>query len=329
MNRRRDSRKRWRLCPALTLGIAALLLVACQPGDDDSAAVSTDPYGVHVALSTNRITVGDLVELTIVARHPADTRVELPPFRQADPIEVRDRATQRRPMQQDRQESTFQFTLTSFELGSHVIATGTVSFAAADTEPVTRDLPGAVLDVVSAIDDEDAELQPIQPPLAWPDRIPRWIPVLFGVALLALIVGLLAKRWLQRRHTIIRHMPAPPAHETALNALRLLKSKGYIERGDVEPFYSECSDIVRRYLEDRFDLRAPESTTEEFIRDAASARVLSADQQALVAQFLEQSDLVKFARFRPGAPEMKDAVQAAQRLIEETRVTGAEEGAGT
>jgi len=34
----------------------------------------------------------------------------------------------------------------------------------------------------------------------------------------------------------------------------------------VESFFVAISAIVRRYLEDRFDLRAPELTTEEFSR---------------------------------------------------------------
>ena len=72
----------------------------------------------------------------------------------------------------------------------------------------------------------------------------------------------------------------------------------------------ELSAIARRYLEARFQLHAPEQTTEEFLRDAASAGKLSPAHQQLVTDFLEQSDLVKFARYQPGQPDMRAAYDA-------------------
>jgi hypothetical protein len=62
----------------------------------------------------------------------------------------------------------------------------------------------------------------------------------------------------------------------------------------------------------------PERTTEEFIRDALSSRKLSDAHQTLVAGFLEQSDLVKFARHAPGQSDMRNALDSAERLVRET-----------
>ena len=65
-------------------------------------------------------------------------------------------------------------------------------------------------------------------------------------------------------------------------------------------------------------LHAPEQTTEEFIRTSSQSNALSAEHRALTQQFLEQSDLVKFARFEPGAGDMTAAWDAAARLVRET-----------
>ena len=56
---------------------------------------------------------------------------------------------------------------------------------------------------------------------------------------------------------------------TALNRLR---AQGLIEQGQFEDYYVQLSSIVRHYLEDRFHLRAPEMTTEEFLHDARHRR---------------------------------------------------------
>jgi len=124
---------------------------------------------------------------------------------------------------------------------------------------------------------------------------------------------------LARRIKMPPPLPPPvPPHERALHALAGLLSKHWIEQANVEPFYVELSDIVRRYIEDRFQLRAPEQTTEEFIRATANSALLSHDHRKLTSSFLEQCDLVKFARHRPGADDMRAAYSAGERLVRET-----------
>jgi len=79
------------------------------------------------------------------------------------------------------------------------------------------------------------------------------------------------------------------------------------------------SDAVRVYLEERFQLRAPERTTEEFLRDLQKTSVLMAQQKASLAEFLEQCDLVKFARFEPPETMLRELHESALRLIHETQ----------
>ena len=76
---------------------------------------------------------------------------------------------------------------------------------------------------------------------------------------------------------------------------------------------------MRRYLEDRFDLRAPELTTEEFLALAGSASNLSRDHQLLLRDFLRQADLVKFAGVRASEDEIRRSSDLAVRFLEETR----------
>ncbi len=294
-----------------------LMVIAC--GRSDVERVGTrEPYSVAVRLSTHQITVGDVVELQVSVTHPPGTRVELPDPADSEAITVRDRQRGRRELADELIETVHRYSLTSFHVGTHSVITGTVRFVSSEADPVERDVPEATLDVVSIRNDEDSQLAPLKGVLTWPGRVPRWVWVLTGIVLVALIGGLLLARFLRNPRSFTTP-PPPPAHETALNALRLLKSKGYIEAGEVNRFYTELSAIVRRYLEDRFRLRAPESTTEEFIRAAAGAGALDESQQRLVADFLVQSDLVKFAQYRPGTPAMNTAYAAAERLIHETR----------
>jgi len=78
------------------------------------------------------------------------------------------------------------------------------------------------------------------------------------------------------------------------------------------------SDTIRWYLEERFNFHAPERTTEEFLYELQETDLLLPDQKESLSEFLKRCDLVKFARYEPGEPELHDLHGAAVRLVEET-----------
>jgi len=148
-----------------------------------------------------------------------------------------------------------------------------------------------------------------------------------GGGLLALALLVAAAVHIRRRRKAAKVVPPPPAHEVAYEQLRRLLAKNYIEQGKTKEFYYELSDIVRHYIEDRFDLRAPELTTEEFLSELAGSDALHARHKSLLQQFLQQCDLVKFAKYNPNEEENEKAYAAARRLIDETKDVGEEEEA--
>lgn len=107
--------------------------------------------------------------------------------------------------------------------------------------------------------------------------------------------------------------PDPP-HERA----RRLLENALAHLHNPERFCVMVSDAIRRYLEDQFHLNAPERTTEEFLEELQESRHLSKDQKRLLADFLAECDLVKFAKSEPEAYELKKLHKAALRLVRET-----------
>jgi len=85
-----------------------------------------------------------------------------------------------------------------------------------------------------------------------------------------------------------------------------------------KPFVVAVSDTARTYLEERFNFHAPERTTEEFLRELASTKLLLPDQKESLGNFLASCDLVKFAKYEPGEKELLELHGSALRLVEET-----------
>ena len=91
--------------------------------------------------------------------------------------------------------------------------------------------------------------------------------------------------------------------------------------------FVDLSGIVRRYLEDRFELRSPELTTEEFLDVVRESPDLGREHQRLLGEFLERADLVKFAHFVPDAGQIEDSIAAARRFLDDTRTLERQPGA--
>lgn len=99
-----------------------------------------------------------------------------------------------------------------------------------------------------------------------------------------------------------------------LEATRVL-----MEAGDARAFSAAVSDVVRTYVEARFDVRATHRTTAEFLNDclAQVGSALQAHEQAL-AQFLRFCDLAKFARWSFDGQQMQGMLASARHFVETT-----------
>ncbi len=301
---------RSKLFAVLLAGLAA----GCRP-DAVPAPRARSAEGLALTLSTNRAFIGDAVKVQLSVDHPAGARVEWPTVADGKRLVVKDQAT----AANGATSSVSRWTLMSYELGSHSLWSGTVAIVSSDGTRSERRLPEASITVDSILPVEGDAFRPAKGLVRWPrPPMTRALLMIAAISLLALLLAWAVRLWLRRR-TRAESRPVPPApHERALRALQDLERRTAFPDADPELFFVEVSSIVRTYLEDRFSLRAPEQTTEEFIRAAASSAVLRLEHQHLVEAFLVECDLVKFARYRPGADRMRAALEAAYRLVRET-----------
>jgi hypothetical protein len=157
------------------------------------------------------------------------------------------------------------------------------------------------------------DIRDIKPPVAIPSG---WEWLWWTLGTLAVVALLFAAwRYWQKRRSQIPVEPPVPAHVRAKQKLQ--EALALITRP--EPFCVLVSDTIRVYLEERFNFRAPERTTEEFLHELRGTDLLSAEQKEKLGEFLERCDLVKFAKYEPGEPELRDLHSSAVRLVEETK----------
>jgi len=156
------------------------------------------------------------------------------------------------------------------------------------------------------------QLHDIKPPVEIPSGW-TWVGWVLGALALGALLVWGWKYW-KRRRAEAPAVPIVPPHVRAKQRLR--EALALIDRP--REFCIMVSDTIRAYLEERFDFRAPERTTEEFLNELRQTNLLTPDQKESLGHFLQRCDLVKFARYEPGEPELHDLHDAALRLVEET-----------
>lgn len=157
------------------------------------------------------------------------------------------------------------------------------------------------------------DIHPLKAPIPIPNP---WFWA--GLLVAALVLALGGWWWWRKRKRDVPASPAEPPippHERAL--ARLKEALGLLH--EPRPFCILTSDTIRVYLEERFHLRAPERTTEEFLDELQTSPNLSFEQKQVLGEFLTGCDLVKFAKAEPRPDELQGIYEAAVRLVEETQ----------
>jgi Domain of unknown function (DUF4381) len=135
-----------------------------------------------------------------------------------------------------------------------------------------------------------------------------WSALLGGAVLLALSVyGL----WRWRRSRAARVLLP---YEIALQ--RLEEIAALMSPARAREFSIAVSDIIRLYIEQRFNVTATRRTTEEFLRDLLdSSDAALARHQGLLGEFLHQCDFVKFAALSLTQQNMESLRQSARAFV--------------
>lgn len=282
--------------------------------------------GVEVLLRLDRseITTAEWAQLEVVVAAPEGLTVRLPTAQQAAAGGLR--AVRTRTAAPALQEGGLvrwgrRFELQPFLAGEYEVPALEVTAAAADgaaaaavhTEPIALTVTS-----VFAAGEEPPALHDVEGPVPVPPRTGR---VLLFAALGLVLAGTAAAGILLLRRRAARaavRAAAIPPHEAALQALRELAAGGLLQR-DLHAFHTAVAAIVRRYLEQRFGVRAPQRTTEELLFILAAGSWLDDFQRRALHAFLAQCDQVKFARARPSAGASQELIETAVNLVTATR----------
>jgi len=314
---------------AIALALAAALpsaSAAPQPRTEQpvtEASVDRGGVGATLRAVTGTIEVGEPLLLRLEVDAPADVTVRFPsasapgaPRPMLGEFEVRSARMlppdPNRPTMQTQELEVVSFAAGMQEIPAIVLRQGG---AGADDAIAVGPLRIEIRSLVGEVDDPRSALRPVKDavdidlPRDW-----RLITLVAAGAMALLAIGYAGWRVLRRPTPIVIITP----QDEARRSLAQLHDDDLPGNGRVLEFYVRLSDIVRRYVERRFGIRAPEQTTKEFLAAASYHASIGEGHRVLLSGFLRTADRVKFAAERPGAGDCERAFDSANGLVEET-----------
>jgi hypothetical protein len=256
--------------------------------------------------STN-ILLGDQIKYFLEIEYPKNAKVEFPQI--SDSLQSLIEVLGKSKIDTiDLENKEFQkqirsYTITSFDSGSYRIAP---KWFKINVNGLTDSVPtnGVSLFVHSMAIDTTRGLTDIKMPYSAPLTLKEVTPYILGVILIAAIIFLILYSIKRRKKNkpffALPAKPKEPAHIIALRELDRIKNEKIWQKDKTKEYYSEVTDVLRTYIEDRFDMRAMEQTTDEILDGFRFRKdLLNEKTFTNLSQILSLADLVKFAKYKP------------------------------
>ena len=90
-----------------------------------------------------------------------------------------------------------------------------------------------------------------------------------------------------------------------------------LERGEIKELHVAVSEAVREYLGGRYGFDSLELTTEELLGEVDRVALRGIGREELVA-FLGETDMVKFAKWRPDEERSRQLLASAYDIVRRT-----------
>jgi len=269
---------------------------------------------VKSSVDSTNIKIGEEIKYSIEVLADSTDKVLFPEGQSFLPLELLEAYKTDTTFEQSKYRLIKKYGLTKFDSGRYTIPRQAVIL---NGKPIFLDSVSIVVrDVV--VDTTKQKMYDIKSAIEV-DKPPfNFLKLLYWIVPILLIIGLIIYLLFRRKKRKEAQEKQLPPYEEALVALQTLDSTPYLKEHKSKEYYSNLTEIVKRYLDREVDETALESTSDELIerlqmhKDAGHFDLNVETIQQLDA-VLKRADLVKFARLY----QMESQAQEDRNTIEQ------------
>ncbi|HEX2866853.1 MAG TPA: BatD family protein [Ignavibacteriales bacterium] len=262
--------------------------------------------------------VGDYINYSISVNTAKDVKVFPPALKDslkgAEIIETAKPASEEKD---GRLTTTFKYTISKYDSGDVRIPPLAVKYSSQGSEKTV--LTNGVSFTVTTLKVKGEDIKdvkdPVKIPLDW-KLILLWALIILVVLAGAVYLYMYYRKKKLQRQGIIPVVIKEP-HEEALDALDSLEEKKLWQSGRIKEYHTEITDIIRTYFEKRFRVPALEITTNELMANLSKVKETENLRQ-ITSDFLNNADLVKFAKYVPMESINEEMMLQARKIVKDT-----------
>lgn len=287
---------------------------------------------IKASIDTNHILIGDPVNFTLQVTKPTDFQLSFPELNDTitEKIEILE-SDSIDTVSTSNNEITLRkkYIVSCYDSGQFIIPPLPFVYQK-DTITDTLYSQSLILTCQTIpIDTTKKEIKDIKKPLDTPfsfqEFLKYYLPYILGGIILLLILYFAYKYYKKLRKKSKEKpkkifVPKEAAHIIALRELDLLKEKKLWQNDQIKQYYSELTDILRTYLENRYRISAMEQTTYEIISQMKQQKLTEQEQLNILSFVLEYGDLAKFAKYKPLPDENDKSLKNVYAYIEQTKL---------
>lgn len=277
---------------------------------------------VKAVVDTSQIKIGEKITYTLTVKTDSASQVILPEGQTFLPLEVIEESAPDTIISQAKLTYIKKYGLTQFDSGTYTLPKQRVLIN--NKNWFTDSIAIKVLNV--PVDTTKQKLYDIKPIVAVQKSYSGLLKQLLIWFLVLLAVGALVYWFVFRKKPLTEEekIAQLPPYERALQELENLEHSKYLIQSEYKTYYSQLTNIVRRYLEDEVHIAALESTTQQLIdrlQLLKESGELSLDDQTIIQfkKVLETADLVKFAKSEPDTKTAENDKTTIQNIIVKTK----------
>lgn len=295
-------------------------------------SLRAEEISIKAQLDSSVILIGDQVKLQLEIEYPAGLELIFPnlPDSLGASVEIVE-SFQRDTLKLDngRWRMAQEFLVTSFDTGHHVIHPFQFAFqyqgitdTAYSNSPVLHVFTLPKLDSLMNALKGPIDIKPVaEAPVTFKEVAPWIMGILLAAGILFLIWYAIHQR--KNNRSIFGFPPKPkePAHLIALRRLDQIKAEKIWQQGKTKEYYSDITDILREYIENRFEINALELTSDEtIVAFRAKPNLLDEVTFNNLVRILKNADLVKFAKYEPLPDDNNLALVDAYFFVNQTKL---------
>lgn len=286
-------------------------------------------YSAKATIDSTNILIGDYLHVNLLITAPSDEPIVIPvidnKILEETGLDWVNSSSVDTLIEQNRASYKQVITITSFDEGNYLFPAIPVfnadTILLAQTEPLLIEVSTIPVDTTAAFMDIK---QPVKVPLTFKEIFPYVLMTLAGLLVLALIIFLILKYQKRQKPQAIPKKPSVKPEVAALSALERLRQKRLWEDGKVKLYYSELTEIVRVYIDARFEVNAMEMVSEEILHELFRKEIPDEAYKKL-KDLLMTADLVKFAKWSPLPNDHERCFKVACEFVEQTTTVAKEE----